>query len=397
MLLRTQGRAAWRRFNEALAGGRVPHREVIDGVLVIFGGVLLLTPGFITDIFGLLFLFPPTRVLLRAAAGAPRRAEADGLDAGHGDAAQRPLPPSRRRRGHRRRHRPRPAGPAAMSAASLEAPRPLRKPGDTDAVTFSWADTSARAVRARAGRVRAVRGRPRVLERARDRVRRARDARRDRRGRRHAAARAGGRDRRRRWSAGSCAAPGSSSSSSTFEALTPPAEYGGRQAVVKAGGMEGYEQLCRVRGTMGDRPRRRARPARALVGQPGLGQDRADARGERVVRGRHRRGARRACARPRRPRTPTRACGPRCSTPSETLSVEEPRLSTTTDEAGRQIRAGLELWVDKDDDYPTRGLGEVVTGLDARARRAAAGRRVLRAGTSRAAPRVGRYDVIRRA
>jgi UPF0716 protein FxsA len=38
---------------------------VVDGVLVIFGGVLLLTPGFITDIFGLLFLFPPTRVLMR--------------------------------------------------------------------------------------------------------------------------------------------------------------------------------------------------------------------------------------------------------------------------------------------------------------------------------------------
>src|SRR5215210_5803058 len=64
-LLKTQSRAAWRRFNEALANGRVPHREVIDGVLVIFGGVLLLTPGFITDIFGLLFLFPPSRVLLR--------------------------------------------------------------------------------------------------------------------------------------------------------------------------------------------------------------------------------------------------------------------------------------------------------------------------------------------
>src|SRR3954469_1328133 len=64
-LLRTQSRAAWRRFNEALANGRIPHREVVDGVLVIFGGVLLLTPGFITDIFGVLFLFPPTRVLLR--------------------------------------------------------------------------------------------------------------------------------------------------------------------------------------------------------------------------------------------------------------------------------------------------------------------------------------------
>jgi UPF0716 protein FxsA len=64
-LLRTQGRLAWRRFNAALGEARVPHREVIDGVLVIFGGVLLLTPGFITDIFGLLFLFPPTRVVLR--------------------------------------------------------------------------------------------------------------------------------------------------------------------------------------------------------------------------------------------------------------------------------------------------------------------------------------------
>jgi UPF0716 protein FxsA len=64
-LLRSQGRLAWRRFNEALAEGRLPHREVVDGVLVIFGGVLLLTPGFITDIFGVLFLFPPTRVVLR--------------------------------------------------------------------------------------------------------------------------------------------------------------------------------------------------------------------------------------------------------------------------------------------------------------------------------------------
>jgi UPF0716 protein FxsA len=64
-LLRTQGRLTWRRFNEALQTGRLPHKEVVDGVLVMFGGVLLLTPGFITDIFGLLFLFPPTRVVLR--------------------------------------------------------------------------------------------------------------------------------------------------------------------------------------------------------------------------------------------------------------------------------------------------------------------------------------------
>jgi UPF0716 protein FxsA len=65
LLWRSQGRAAWRRFNAAVAEGRVPHREVVDGVLVIFGGALLLAPGFITDVVGALFLLPPTRALLR--------------------------------------------------------------------------------------------------------------------------------------------------------------------------------------------------------------------------------------------------------------------------------------------------------------------------------------------
>ena len=45
LLMRSQGRAAWRRFNVALQAGRPPAREVLDGVLVIFGGALLLTPG----------------------------------------------------------------------------------------------------------------------------------------------------------------------------------------------------------------------------------------------------------------------------------------------------------------------------------------------------------------
>lgn len=65
LLLRAQGRAVWRRFNDALALGRVPHREVVDGVLVIFGGALLLTPGFLTDIVGVTFLLPPTRAVIR--------------------------------------------------------------------------------------------------------------------------------------------------------------------------------------------------------------------------------------------------------------------------------------------------------------------------------------------
>jgi len=65
MLMRHQGRSAWRRFNAALSEGRIPHREVIDGALVIFGGALLLTPGFVTDILGIVLLLPPTRALVR--------------------------------------------------------------------------------------------------------------------------------------------------------------------------------------------------------------------------------------------------------------------------------------------------------------------------------------------
>jgi UPF0716 protein FxsA len=65
MLLRHQGRAAWVRFNRALAENRLPHKEVFDGVLIIFGGCLLITPGFLTDILGLFLLIPPTRAIVR--------------------------------------------------------------------------------------------------------------------------------------------------------------------------------------------------------------------------------------------------------------------------------------------------------------------------------------------
>jgi UPF0716 protein FxsA len=64
-LMRSQGRAVWRRFNRTLSEGRMPHREVVDGVLVIFGGALLITPGFITDVLGFLLLIPLTRALFR--------------------------------------------------------------------------------------------------------------------------------------------------------------------------------------------------------------------------------------------------------------------------------------------------------------------------------------------
>ena len=65
MLLKHEGRGAWRRFNEALAARRFPGREVADGLLIVVGGTLLLTPGFLTDILGLFLLLPPTRAIAR--------------------------------------------------------------------------------------------------------------------------------------------------------------------------------------------------------------------------------------------------------------------------------------------------------------------------------------------
>ncbi len=65
LLLRLQGRGAWRRFNAALAARRFPGREVADGLMIAAGATLLLIPGFITDVFGLILLVPPTRAIAR--------------------------------------------------------------------------------------------------------------------------------------------------------------------------------------------------------------------------------------------------------------------------------------------------------------------------------------------
>jgi UPF0716 protein FxsA len=64
--LRSQGAAAWRRLTAAVSQGRTPAREVVDGALVLLGGLLLIVPGFITDAVGLILL-APTRALLRPA------------------------------------------------------------------------------------------------------------------------------------------------------------------------------------------------------------------------------------------------------------------------------------------------------------------------------------------
>ena len=105
-LFRTQGRIVWRRFNEALSEGRVPHREVVDGVLIVFGGAFLITPGFLTDVVGVLLLVPPTRAMVRrlvlrrlgrrVVAGGPRAPRAPrGYDV-EGSAREYDDPPLRR-------------------------------------------------------------------------------------------------------------------------------------------------------------------------------------------------------------------------------------------------------------------------------------------------------------
>jgi len=60
-LVRQQGFATFRRFQENLAQGMIPAYEMIEGPIILLGGLLLLTPGFITDVMGIACLIPPLR------------------------------------------------------------------------------------------------------------------------------------------------------------------------------------------------------------------------------------------------------------------------------------------------------------------------------------------------
>jgi len=64
-MLKREGVATWRRLRATMARGEMPTNEAIDGGLILMGGALLLTPGFITDAVGLVFLFPVSRMLVR--------------------------------------------------------------------------------------------------------------------------------------------------------------------------------------------------------------------------------------------------------------------------------------------------------------------------------------------
>lgn len=277
-----------------------------------------------------------------------------------------------------------------MSKVDLEAPRELRKPGDTDAVTFSWADvdaglfglarvatgmgsdgevsTSGLAIgflgRETLGAIvtSPAEGLQAVIDEALT-----------------------------HWTVRGA---GELDFELTFEALTGPVTYSGRQELVKAGGMEGYEQLCRVTGTMegravnglGQRGRAWGNPdwdKITLTRSVGAWFD--DGSGVALGLVRSTKAAHHA---------DEAAWGASFSS-EKSFEVDEVRLSTTTDEEARQIRAGLELYLDKDAEYPYRGVGEVVTGstLELGALRMDV---AFFRWHSEGRTGVGRYDLIRR-
>jgi hypothetical protein len=180
-----------------------------------------------------------------------------------------------------------------------------------------------------------------------------------------------------------------------FEAAGPPAELGGAEAAARAGGMEGYEQLCRVHGTV------RGAEVRCL-GQRGHSWGEPD--WDRIA-------ATRSVGAWIDDGSAVALTGVRPAGASDhqreatwaavldgagSLRVDEPRLSTTYDGEGRQRRATLELWVGEDDAYPRRAAGEVICGSTlelGRLRLDCAFLRWRMEGRSGA----GRYDVLRRA
>ena len=64
-LVKSEGMGVIRKIQFQLIQGQIPNKELLDGGLILIAGVLMLTPGFITDVVGLLLLFPLTRPIIR--------------------------------------------------------------------------------------------------------------------------------------------------------------------------------------------------------------------------------------------------------------------------------------------------------------------------------------------
>jgi hypothetical protein len=185
----------------------------------------------------------------------------------------------------------------------------------------------------------------------------------------------------------------------TFEALGPPAELDPGHPVAAAGGMAGYEQVCRVRGTV--RTGGRVHEV-ACLGQRGHAWGEPDwdrIAATRTIGAWLPDGSGLALTGVRGAEAADHGAEPVWAAVFEeagALPIDAPRLSTTYDGDGRQRRAGLELWIGDEDGYPLRGSGEVICGstLDlGQLRLDCAFFRWRIEGDEG----VGRYDVVRRA
>jgi hypothetical protein len=180
-----------------------------------------------------------------------------------------------------------------------------------------------------------------------------------------------------------------------FQALAAPAALGPRDPAAKAGGMEGYEQLCRVRGTvrgrtvdcLGQRGHSWGRPDWSKIASARTLSAWLDTETAVTV----------TAVRPKSARHhDDEAVAAHVVDGGVPVAVGEPLLSTTFDGEGRQRHAGLELWIDAEDGPVRRAAGEVLCGttLDLGRLRLDcaffAWRMEGRAG-------VGRYDVLRHA
>lgn len=64
-LIKHEGARAFRALSSALASGRMPAKELADGILILAGGILMISPGFVLDVFGLVLILPFTRPIAR--------------------------------------------------------------------------------------------------------------------------------------------------------------------------------------------------------------------------------------------------------------------------------------------------------------------------------------------
>jgi hypothetical protein len=184
-----------------------------------------------------------------------------------------------------------------------------------------------------------------------------------------------------------------------FAALGPPVELEPEESAARAGGMVGYEQLCRVSGVV-----RHDGQARSVtcVGQRGHSWGEPD--WDRIETTRTLSvwlddGTGVAFSAVRPAGAGDHAAEARWAAllaPAGGLGVDDARLSTTYDADGFQRRAGLELWVGKDDAYPRRAAGEAVCGgaLDLGEQRLDC---AFLQWSMDGRAGVGRYDVLRRA